>query len=110
LPGYVANADTIKSKGVDEIICIAVNDPFVMKAWGESAGAAGKVTMVSDWNAKLAGEMGLTFDASGAGLGTRAQRFSMIIENGIVKDLQVEPAASSIDLSSADTCLLRLAA
>lgn len=110
LPGYVANADTIKSKGVDEIICIAVNDPFVMKAWGESAGAPGKVTMVSDWNAALVSAMGLTFDASGAGLGTRAQRFSMIIENGIVKDLQVEPAASSIDLSSADTCLLRLAA
>jgi glutaredoxin/glutathione-dependent peroxiredoxin len=110
LPGYVANAESIKAKGVDEIICISVNDPFVMKAWGESAGAAGKVTMLSDWNAALVSAFGLTFDASGAGLGTRAQRFSMIIENGIVKDLQVEPAASSIDLSSADTCLIRLAA
>lgn len=110
LPGYVANAADIKAKGVDEIICLAVNDPFVMKAWGESAGASDKVTMMPDWNAELVKAMGLTIDASGAGLGTRAQRFSMIIENGVVKDLQVEPVASAVELSGADVCLARLAA
>lgn len=110
LPGYVANADAIKAKGVDEIICLSVNDPFVMKAWGESAGAAGKVTMMSDWKAELVTAMGLTLDGSGAGLGTRAQRFSMVIDNGVVTDLQVEPVASAVELSGADVCLTRLAA
>jgi peroxiredoxin len=110
LPGYVANAEKIKATGVDEIICLSVNDPFVMKAWGESAGAAGKVTMLPDWKAELVTAMGLTMDGSGAGLGTRAQRFSMVIENGIVTDLQVEPVASAVELSGADVCLARLAA
>lgn len=110
LPGYVANADQIKATGVDEIICLSVNDPFVMKAWGESANAAGKVTMMPDWKADLVTAMGLTLDGAGAGLGTRAQRFSMVIENGIVTDLQVEPVASAVELSGADVCLARLAA
>ena len=110
LPGYVANADQIKATGVDDIICLSVNDPFVMKAWGESANATGKVTMMPDWKAELVTAMGLTLDAAGAGLGTRAQRFSMVIENGIVKDLQVEPVASAVELSGADVCLARLAA
>lgn len=108
LPGYVANADSIKAKGVDEIICVAVNDPFVMKAWGESAAAAGKVTMLPDWKAEFTGAMGLTFDASGAGLGTRAKRFSMIVENGIVRDIQVEETPSTVELSGAEACLVRL--
>lgn len=66
--------------------------------------------MLPDWKAELSGAMGLTFDASGAGLGTRAQRFVMTIENGIVKDVQVEPVASAVELSGADVCLARLAA
>lgn len=110
LPGYVANAEAIKASGVDEIICLSVNDPFVMKAWGESAGATGKVTMLPDWKAELVTALGLTLDGAGAGLGTRAQRFVMVIENGIVKDLQVEPVASAVELSGADVCLTRLAA
>lgn len=110
LPGYVANADAIKANGVDEIICLSVNDPFVMKAWGESAGATGKVTMLPDWKAELVTALGLTLDGTGAGLGTRAQRFVMVIENGVVKDLQVEPVASAVELSGADVCLTRLAA
>jgi len=110
LPGYVANADAMKSKGIDDIICLSVNDPFVMKAWGESAGAEGKVTMIPDWKAELVTAMGLTLDAAGAGLGTRAQRFSMVIENGVVTDLQVEPVASAVELSGADMCLAKLAA
>lgn len=110
LPGYVANADAIKANGVDEIICLSVNDPFVMKAWGESAGATGKVTMLPDWKAELVTALGLTLDGTGAGLGTRAQRFVMVIENGMVMDLQVEPVASAVELSGADVCLTRLAA
>ncbi|MEK7801965.1 MAG: peroxiredoxin [Pseudomonadota bacterium] len=110
LPGYVANADAIKANGVDEIICLSVNDPFVMKAWGESAGATGKVTMLPDWKAELVTALGLTLDGTGVGLGTRAQRFMMVIENGVVTDLQVEPVASAVELSGADVCLTRLAA
>lgn len=108
LPGYVANAEAIKAKGVDEIICVAVNDPFVMKAWGESAAAAGKVTMLPDWKAEFTGAMGLTFDASGAGLGTRSKRFSMVVENGVVTDLQIEETPSNVELSGAEACLVRL--
>lgn len=110
LPGYVANADKIKATGVDEIICVAVNDPFVMKAFGEQANATGKVTMLPDWNAELVSAMGLSFDASGAGLGTRAKRFSMIVENGVVATLDVEDTPSNIELSGADVCLAKLAA
>lgn len=110
LPGYVANADKIKASGVDEIICLSVNDPFVMKAFGEQANAAGKVTMMPDWKAELVSAMGLTFDGAGAGLGLRAKRFSMIVENGVVKELQVEEAPSNVELSGAEACLVKLAA
>ena len=110
LPGYVNNADKIKATGVDEIICVAVNDPFVMKAFGEHAKADGKITMLPDWNAELVSAFGLSFDASGAGLGTRAKRFSMVIENGKVTDLQVEETPSNVELSGAEACLVKLAA
>lgn len=110
LPGYVANADKIKATGVDEIICLAVNDPFVMKAFGEHAKADGKITMMPDWKAELVDAMGLSFDASGAGLGKRAKRFSMVIENGKVTDLQVEETPSNVELSGAEACLVKLAA
>jgi glutaredoxin/glutathione-dependent peroxiredoxin len=108
LPGYVMNADAIKKAGVDEIICLSVNDPFVMKQWGESANAAGKVTMMPDWNAQLCDAMGLTFDASGAGLGKRAKRFSMLVTDGVVSDLQVEEVASEVELTGAEACMVRL--
>ncbi len=108
LPGYIAQADAIKSKGVDAIMCLSVNDPFVMKHWGEVAGAEGKVMMVPDGNGELVKTLGLTLDGSGAGLGTRAQRFMMVVENGTVKDLQVEPVASAVELSGAEVCLARV--
>jgi peroxiredoxin len=110
LPGYVNNADKIKAQGVDEIICLSVNDPFVMRHWGESANAAGKVTMLPDGNAQFVQALGLTMDGSGFGLGTRAQRFSMVIENNIVTDLAVEPAAGNVELSGAEVCLVKLGA
>lgn len=108
LPGYVAEADNLKSKGVDEIICVAVNDPFVMNHWGEFAGATGKVTMLPDGNGEFVSALGLTFDGSGAGLGKRALRFAMIVEDGVVTDLQVEEKPSDVELTSANACALRL--
>lgn len=108
LPGYIQNAASIKAKGVDDIICLAVNDPFVMKHWGEIAGAEGKVTMLPDGNGELTRAFDLGMDGSGAGLGFRAKRFSMIVENGIITDLQVEEKASDVDLSSAESCAVRL--
>ncbi|MCB1782450.1 MAG: peroxiredoxin [Alphaproteobacteria bacterium] len=104
LPGYVSRAEEIKGLGIDEIICIAVNDPFVMKAWGESAGATGKVTMLPDGNAMFTKAAGMDVDLSAAGLGTRSKRYSALIENGIVKKLNVEESPGNVDLSSADTC------
>ena len=109
LPGYVMKADQIREEGIDEIICISVNDPFVMKHWGEVANATGKVTMLPDWDAKFVDALGLTFDASGAGLGKRSQRFMMIVDNGVVRDLQVEEKGSDVILSSAESCALKLA-
>lgn len=108
LPGYVAQADAIKAKGIDAILCLSVNDPFVMKHWGEVAGAEGKVIMVPDGNAELVQKLGLTLDGSGAGLGLRAQRFMMVVDHGKVAELQVEPVASDVELSGADVCLARL--
>lgn len=110
LPGYIANADAIKAKGVDEIICIAVNDPFVMKAWSDSAKAEGKVSMWPDGNGAVAKELDLTFDGAGAGLATRLKRFVMTIENGVVKDLAVENAPGDVELSGAEACMVKLAA
>lgn len=108
LPGYVTEADNLKSKGVDEIICVAVNDPFVMNHWGEVAGTEGKVTMLPDGNGEFVSKMGLTFDGSGVGLGTRAQRFSMVVEDGVVTDIQVEEKPSDVELTAATACALRV--
>jgi len=108
LPGYINEANSIKAKGVDEIICLAVNDPFVMKHWGEVAGADGKVTMLPDGNGELTTALGLGMDGSGAGLGFRSKRFSMIVEDGIVKDLQVEEKASDVSVTGAESCAVRL--
>ena len=108
LPGYIKAADDIKAKGVDEIICIAVNDPFVMAHWAESAGAKGKVTMIPDGNGEFTRAMGMNFDGSGAGLSVRSKRYSLIAEDGVISDLQVEAAPSDVELSSANACLVRL--
>ena len=109
LPGYVRSADKIKAQGVNEIICVSVNDPFVMKVWGETLGATGKITMLPDGNGEFVEALGLTFDGRGSGLGRRARRFSMIIEDGIVKSLDVEAAPGEVKLSSAEVCMVRLA-
>lgn len=107
LPGFVDKADELKGKGVDEIACVAVNDAFVLQAWAQQAGAEGKVTMLSDGNGDFARALGLTMDASRFGMGQRGQRWSAIVDDGVVKELNVEePGAFSV--SSADYMLERL--
>ena len=101
LPGYVEKAGELKGKGVDEIACVSVNDAFVMQAWGAQAGADGKVTMLADGNGDFAEALGLAADFSKFGMGKRSQRWSAIVEDGVVKELNVEePGAFSV--SSAD--------
>ena len=101
LPGYIEKEAELKAKGVDEIVCTAVNDPFVMGAWGKSAGADGKVTMLADGNGAFAQAIGLTMDGSKFGLGTRGQRFSMVVNDGVVEQLNVE-APGEFRVSAAD--------
>ena len=107
LPGFVLRAEDIKGKGVDTIACIAVNDAFVMSAWGEAQGTGDKITMLADGNGDFAAEVGLTLDGSGFGLGTRSQRYAAIIDDGVVTELMVEPNPG-VDLSSADSVLAKL--
>ncbi|QYU69393.1 peroxiredoxin [Leptolyngbya sp. 15MV] len=106
LPGYVDKAAELKAKGVDEIACTAVNDAFVMGAW-QQANDAGDVTMLSDGNGDFAEAVGLTMDGSGFGLGKRGQRYSMIVEDGVVKELNVE-APGDFSVSSAEHLLGQL--
>lgn len=107
LPGFIEKADDISGKGVDEIVCVAVNDVFVMDAWGKSSGAGDKVSMVADGNGELAKALGLTMDGSGFGLGTRSQRFSMLVKDGVVEKLNVEEGGA-FNVSSADHLLQQL--
>jgi glutaredoxin/glutathione-dependent peroxiredoxin len=90
LPGYVAAADKIKAKGAAEIACISVNDPFVMSAWGEQHGATDKVLMLSDPDASFTRSIGLSLDLAAFGCGERSQRYSMVVDDGIVTSLNVE--------------------
>lgn len=90
LPGFVDKADAFKEKGVDEIACTAVNDAFVLSAWSKSNAADDKVTMLADGNAAFAEAVGLTMDGSKFGMGTRGQRFSMLVDDGVVTQLNVE--------------------
>ena len=102
LPGFVANADKIKAKGIDAIACTAVNDVFVMDAWGKSAGADGKVVMLADGSANFAKKLGLEMDLSERGLGMRSKRYAMIVEDGVIKALEIEDAPGSAEKSGAE--------
>jgi peroxiredoxin len=106
LPGYVVNADKIKASGVDTIVCMAVNDAFVMGAWGKSQNAE-ELLMLADGNGEFTAALGLELDGSGFGLGPRSQRFAMVVEDGTISHLNVEPGAG-IDVSSAETIMALL--
>ncbi len=106
LPGYVVNADAIKARGVDSIICLAVNDAFVMDSWGRDKNAD-ELLMVGDGNGDFTRALGLELDASGFGLGTRSQRFAMVVDDGTVTKLAVE-AGGALDVSKAEAILTAL--
>lgn len=103
LPGFVEKAAELKAKGVDEIACTAVNDAFVMGAWNKASGSA-DVTMLADGNGELAQSLGLVMDGSGFGLGSRGQRYSMVVNDGVVEQLNVE-APGAFEVSSAEHML-----
>jgi peroxiredoxin len=107
LPGFVDKAADIRGKGVDEIICLSVNDAFVMGAWGKEHGAGGKVRMVADGNGDFTRAVGLEMDASGFGMGSRSKRYAMLVKDGKVTELLVEPAGG-LNLSSAESVLGKL--
>ena len=106
LPGYVEKAAELKARGVDEIVGTAVNDAFVLGEWNKAAGSP-DITMLADGNAEFARALGLTFDGSGFGMGTRAQRYSMIVDDGVVTEVNVE-APGDFKVSSAEHMLGQL--
>ena len=107
LPGFVANMDALKAKGVDTIACASANDVFVMAAWGKDQGCAGKVEMLADGGADFAKAMGLELDLHGRGMGMRSQRYSMIVTDGTITKLNVEEAGA-FEVSSAERLLSQL--
>ena len=104
MPGYVEHADALKAAGVDEIWCVAVNDAFVMGAWGRDQHTGGKVRMMADGSADFAKATGLTLDLSARGMGLRSQRYSMLVVDGVVKTLNVE-GPGKFEVSDAGTML-----
>jgi glutaredoxin/glutathione-dependent peroxiredoxin len=108
LPGYLQNLDAIKAKGVDAVAVTGVNDMFVMEAWKRATGADGKIEFLADGNAEFAKAIDLTFDGSVAGLGLRSRRYSMLVEDGVVKRLNIEEAPGKVEISGADALLKQL--
>ena len=107
VPSYIQNSDALRAKGVDQIICVSVNDPFVMREWGKASNVGDKIMMLSDGNAQLTKALGLDMDASANGLGTRSKRYAMLVEDGVVKDLQVEQPGA-FEVSGGEHMLSRL--
>jgi glutaredoxin/glutathione-dependent peroxiredoxin len=107
LPGFVQNAEAIKGKGVDTIACLAVNDAFVMGAWGKAQNTEGKVLMLADGNGTFTKELGLEMDGSGFGLGSRSKRYAMVVQDGVVKALSVENPGA-FEVSSAEAVMKAL--
>jgi peroxiredoxin len=107
LPGYISRLDELRQHGIDTIACMAVNDVFVMSAWGKSAGADGKVTMLADGNADYARALGLELDASKGGMGTRSKRFALVVKDGVIEHLNIE-APGEFKVSSAEHMLSQI--
>ena len=108
LPGFIEKAAALKVKGVGKLVCLAVNDVFVMNAWGKSAGVGDAIVMAADGNGEYTQSLGLELDARGFGMGMRGKRFALVIENGVVKQVHVE-APGEFKVSSADYILGQLA-
>ena len=107
VPGYVANAEALRAKGIDEIVCISVNDAFVMGAWGREQQTRGKVRMLGDGSGTYTKALGLEMDLTARGLGVRSQRYSMLVDDGVVKSLNVE-APGKFEVSNAETMLAQV--
>lgn len=107
VPGFLSNLDAIKAKGVDEVWCIATNDGFVMAAWGQSEKGIGKIRFLGDGSADLVKKLGLELDLTARGMGVRSQRFSMLVDDGVVKQLNVE-SGPKFEVSNAETILAQL--
>jgi peroxiredoxin len=101
LPGFIESASDFKKQGIDTVACVAVNDPFVLGAWEEASGSKGKVLFLSDGNAEFTEKIGMDFDGSGVGLGTRSKRYAAFVDDGVVKVLNVEDAPGVADASTA---------
>jgi len=108
LPGFIESAEDFKRMGVDTVACVAVNDPFVLAAWAEKSGGKGKVTFLSDGNAEFTKKIGMDFDGSGIGLGIRSKRYAALVEDGVVKALNVEDSPGVAVESTAAKMLERL--
>ncbi len=106
LPGFVANADALKDKGIDAIACVSVNDPFVMGAWGKDQGVGDKVTMLADGSANFTKAAGLELDLTDKGLGVRCQRFAMVVDDGTVASMHIDEG--TFEKTSAETMLSEL--
>jgi glutaredoxin/glutathione-dependent peroxiredoxin len=107
LPGYINSADALRAKGIDSIVCIAVNDVHVMNAWSKATGADGKVMMLADGNGEFSRAVGLENDLTVAGMGKRSKRYSMVVDDGVVTSLNVEQK-SGVNVSGADTMVCEL--
>jgi glutaredoxin/glutathione-dependent peroxiredoxin len=108
LPGFIDNADAFKKKGVNTVACVAVNDPFVLDAWAKATDGMGKVLFLSDGNGEFTKKIGLDFDGSGIGLGTRSKRYAMLVDDGVVKALNIEDSPGIADVSTAEKLLAAL--
>jgi glutaredoxin/glutathione-dependent peroxiredoxin len=107
LPGFVNNHQALKSKGIDSVACLSVNDAFVMDAWGKDQGVEDKVLMLADGNGEFTKAVGLTMDGTGYGMGLRSQRYAMVLDDGVIKTLNVE-APGAFEVSSAEAILKEL--
>ena len=108
LPGFIANGAAFRAKGVDKIAMTAVNDHYVLKAWAEATGATGHVDFLADGGGDFAKALGLDIDLSAGGLGLRSKRYSMLVVDGVVKELNIEPETGKADVSSADHILAQI--
>lgn len=107
VPSYVARADELRAKGIDGVVCMAIGDHWLMKAWADALGTGDKVMMLADGNGELTNKLGVEVDLSGAKMGTRTRRFVAVVNDGVIESLEVEPA-SGIAVTGAEACLVRL--